>query len=986
MPVREQRKTVTVLFCDVSGSTELGERLDPEALRALLARYFERMKGIVERHGGSVEKFIGDAVMAVFGVPIVHEDDALRALRAAVEMREALPELGIQGRIGVTTGEVVTGTGERLATGDAVNVAARLEQAARPGEILIGDETLQLARDAVEVEPAGPLGLKGKAAPVVAHRLLSVHGSEGVVRHLEAPMVGRETELRRLQDAFDQALSGRSCQLFTILGAAGVGKSRLAAEFLGSLDDATLVVRGLCLPYGEGITYWPVMEVVKQLPGRELEGGAAAALRALLGDEAVSTSSEEIAWAFRKLLEAVAVDMPVVCVFDDVHWGEETFLDLIEHVADLSRDAPILLLCMARPDLLDRRTGWAGGKVNATSVLLEPLGAEETGRLIGSLADLDERLRGRILEAAEGNPLFVEEMVALVAASGGGEVMVPPTIQALLAARLDQLDASERGVLERGAVEGRIFHRGAVQALAPEELQLMARLTSLVRKELVRPDTTQLPGDDAFRFRHLLIRDAAYDSLPKANRAQMHERFADWLAEHGRDLVELDEILGYHLEQACRYHSELGLVVDESVAAAARQRFTSAGRRALLRDDSPAAVNLFQRAVALVPGGSVEIILEVDLTTALFRAGRTDDAYRCAGAVAERAAAAGDRSCELCARIRQGIIRLYVAPEGATEQLAALVDEALPLFEATDDDFGLFLSHSALAQIAHMRSKMDTALRALERALDHAERLELPHLATVLEGPRGAARLFGSTPVPEFLGWLDEQEKSHRGTLSPHLVLHRAMALAMIGRFVDARAIIADLCSKLADQGSTIALALAIGHAYPEVELLADDPAAAAEFAEHGCLLLEQAGDKALLSTALGYLAQAQYQSGQFDAAANSAARAAELGASDDAITQMLWRQVRAKVLARRDEPVEAERLAREAIAIAAETDTISFLADTHSDLAEVLTLGGRTTEARAPLEQALTHYERKGSLVMAERTRTRLRELPHATDSTRPH
>ena len=241
----------------------------------MLARYFERMKGIVERHGGSVEKFIGDAVMAVFGVPVVHEDDALRALRAAVEMRDAFPELGIQGRIGVTTGEVVTGTAERLATGDAVNLAARLEQAAQPGEILIGDATLQLTQDAVEVEPVEPLTLKGKAEPVAAHRLLAVHGEMGSARHLQAPMVGRETEMRRLRDAFGQALGDRSCQLFTILGSAGVGKSRLVAEFLGSLDGA-LVVRGRCLPYGEGITYWPVVEVVKQLPTAETDPVAAA--------------------------------------------------------------------------------------------------------------------------------------------------------------------------------------------------------------------------------------------------------------------------------------------------------------------------------------------------------------------------------------------------------------------------------------------------------------------------------------------------------------------------------------------------------------------------------------------------------------------------------------------------------------------------------------------------------------------------------------
>src|SRR5579859_1457109 len=333
---REQRKTVTVLFCDVTGSTELGERLDPEALRALLAGYFDRMKTIVERHGGTVEKFIGDAVMAVFGVPVLHEDDALRAVRAAEEMRDALPELGIEGRIGIATGEVVTGTEERLATGDAVNVAARLEQAAHPGEILIGEETLRLVRDAVEVEALAPLSLKGKTDPVTAYRLVSVHGGEAFVRRLDTPMVGREGELRRLREAYDQAVRDGSCQLFTILGPAGVGKSRLAAEFLASLEDV-LVVRGRCLPYGEGITYWPVVEVVKQLPVIDQHPAAAQAIRALLGDQQLVTSSEEIAWAFRKLLEAVASERPLVCVLDDVHWGDQTFLDLVEHVADLSR-------------------------------------------------------------------------------------------------------------------------------------------------------------------------------------------------------------------------------------------------------------------------------------------------------------------------------------------------------------------------------------------------------------------------------------------------------------------------------------------------------------------------------------------------------------------------------------------------------------------------------------------------------------------------
>ena len=382
VPDREQRKTVTVLFCDVTGSTALGESVDPEALRGLLALYFERMKGIVESHGGTVEKFIGDAVMAVFGVPVVHEDDALRACRAALEMREALPELGVQARIGVATGEVVTGTAERLATGDAVNVAARLEQAAEPGQVLLGAATLRLVRDAVEVAAVEPLALKGKSEPVGAWRLVTVQDVVG--RRFGTPMVGRETELRRLTDAFAQAVHDRSCQLFMMLGTAGVGKSRLAAEFLAGLGAR--VVRGQCLSYGQGITYWPVVEVIKQLDALPADEAAAAAIRSLLGESEAGTSAEEIAWAFRKLLEQEAQAQPLVCVLDDLHWGEETFLDLVEHVADLARDAPILLLCMARPELLDRRPGWGGGKWNTTTVLLEPLDQAETDRLLDELA------------------------------------------------------------------------------------------------------------------------------------------------------------------------------------------------------------------------------------------------------------------------------------------------------------------------------------------------------------------------------------------------------------------------------------------------------------------------------------------------------------------------------------------------------------------------------------------------------------------------
>jgi class 3 adenylate cyclase len=416
---RVRRKTVTVLFCDVTGSTALGERLDPESFRQVMRRYFDTARQVIEDHGGTVEKFIGDAVMAVFGVPVLHEDDALRAVRAAAGLRGELPPLNAQleaefgatvsVRTGVNTGQVVVGTQERLATGDAVNLAARLEQAAGPGEIVIGPQTWRLVHDAVTAEPLEPLRLKGKSQPVVAYRLLQVRDvTRTGTRWAGAPLVGRRGQLRMLRDAFAHVAQDRSCRLVTVVGMAGVGKSRLTAEFLRGIDARVLT--GRCLSYGQGITYWAVVSMVKQLLDAEHGcGGAAglmsrdakvtAAVNVLLGEQAASTSPAEIAWAVRRLLESSGELSPLVAVFDDLHWGEPALLDLIEHIADFSLGAPILIACLARRELLDRRSGWGQGRLNSTTVWLEPLTPAETAALIDELvpagADIDAQLRQR---------------------------------------------------------------------------------------------------------------------------------------------------------------------------------------------------------------------------------------------------------------------------------------------------------------------------------------------------------------------------------------------------------------------------------------------------------------------------------------------------------------------------------------------------------------------------------------------------------------
>ena len=675
-----------MLFCDLTGSTAIGDRTDPETLRALMNRYYDAARIVLERHGGTVEKFVGDAVMAVFGIPVATEDDALRATRAAVELRDVVHELGLQARIGVNTGAVVAGEGGTLVTGDAVNVAARLEQAAGAGEILLGDDTLRLVRDAVSTE-ALELSLKGKPDAVPAHRLVDLDASAaGVARQLQRPMVGRGRERDRLRADFADVVAGRTCRLFTLIGSAGIGKSRLVADFLGHVAGQATVARGRALSYGEGITYWPLVEMLIQL--------------GIEPSDAIRSSPAETQLSTRALLEQQAAEQPLVLVVDDLHWAEPPMLDLVEHVADWSRSAPILLLCLARPELLDVRPGWAGGKLNATSVLLEPLAGPEADLLAAELfvgVDLDEVTRTRIVSTADGNPLFLEEMAAL-ARDARGNVDVPPTIQALLQARLDTLNHDERIVIERGSVEGQVFHRSAVTALAPATpgVDVHRQLGALVRKELVRPEQALIVGDDAYRFRHLLIRDTAYEGLPKAVRAELHEAFADWLESNAR-LVEQDEIVGYHLEQAARYRTELDPDDAGAVELAQRaaERLGAAGISAFDRTDLHATRNLLNRARALVDEGALRRRLIPPLVDARLEVVDVEGLTELVGELDR-----GDERDRATAAPLRALVDPASGSSRSFAELEADVDAAQPILERAGDWMGAARCERARAQLA----------------------------------------------------------------------------------------------------------------------------------------------------------------------------------------------------------------------------------------------------------------------------------------------
>ena len=1026
LEAQEERKTVTVFFSDLKGSTNLGEALDPEALREVMTRYFDAMTAVLRRHGGTIEKFIGDAIMAVFGLPRLHEDDALRAVRAAAETREALAVLNEQlerqygvrltNRTGVNTGEVVAGDptgGQRLVTGDAVNVAARLEQAAPANEVLIGELTYRLVRDRVEVEAVEPLELKGKTDRVGAYRLVDVQDATHTVHHPETQLVGRAEELARLDSQYAAAVGEWGCRTVTIVGDAGVGKTRLVHEFVTRHEAEASVLGGRCLPYGDGITFWPLVELTRAAAGIEPDDSSDEAISkigALVDDDEIASRVAsavglsdavfpvaELFWGARRLLQVVAAARPLIAVIDDIHWAEPTFLELLVHLGE-QLEAQVLIVCTARHELLETREEWGVGE-RSDRVVLQPLSDAEAGAVVETLlgaSGIAPEVRSRIVMAAEGNPLFVEQLLSMLIDTGAlekvddrwepsaemTELAVPPTIHALLAARLDHLSREERGVIEPAAVVGVEFPFEAVAELAPAAVQpqVRAHLASMTRKQFVRPAPVTPSEDETYRFHHILVRDAAYQGLLKRARATLHERFVDWAerinAERGRT-TEFDEIHGYHLEQAYRYLAELG-PLDEHGAELGRRasaRLAGAGRRAFARGDMPAAVNLLERSVATLPSdGAERLAILPELGEAMLELGKIEDAQQQLATAQEAARLLGDTLRETDANLTRLMVQLYAGGEEWSADTTREVERAMQVFEAAGDHGGLAKAWRLMWAIHGTAQRYGESAAAAEHVLEEAWLAGDLRLAARGASGYAVGALFGPTAVPEALRRCEELAAEIRGDRRTEALIRGVLAqlYAMQGTMDRARELSGQSLAMLEELGAGVLSSATSLNSSP-IELLDGDLEAAERQLRRDYDALSLLGERFLLSSVAGSLGRVVYQRDRFDEAEELAMVVEQLAAPDDVDAQALWRSVLGMCLARRGQIDEGLRLAREAVEMRRQTDALTLLAETLADLAEVLRFTGRDDEVRAVRSEALQLYERKGDIVSAGRLRAML-------------
>ena len=1000
----------------MTGSTALQERLDPETVRRVMGRFYEEMRGALENHGGTVEKFIGDAVVGVFGIPQMHEDDALRAVRSAWEMRDRLAALNeeldqrwqvqIGTRTGVNTGEVVAADperGESFVVGDTLNVAARLEQEAPKGEILIGAPTHRLVRGEVEVEEVEPLTLKGKSEPVPAFRLIGLRDRPSQIARPGAALIGREAELETLEGAMERAIERRRCELMTVIGSAGVGKSRLAEELIRRIEGDARVLQGRCVAYGEGITFWPVAEVLRQAADivendgpHETREKLAESLRpgpdrdaiidrlaGILGAEAGSPHQEEIFWAVRRYLEDLADVGPVAVILEDIHWAEPTLLDLLEYLEDRTADVPLLIVGFARPELREARARLAR---ESGSVTLEPFDAAATRALVADQLgsdDLPEPAIERIEEAAEGNPLFVEEMVQMLVdedylrRDGDRWVLVrelaqadvPPSIEALLGARLDRLREHEREVAQRASIAGKVFSRSAVAELSPAPIrtQLGMHLDSLVRKELFDPDEQSFAEAEAFRFHHILIRDAAYRSMLKERRAELHERYAEWLAnrEHQAE-AEHEDLIGHHFEQAYRLREELGPLDDRArkLAEHAGAALDASGRRAGARGDTAAAAKFFERAMAILPAGAPgRGAIGLQLSGALLNAGAGERAREALEeALLE---SSGDRVLEQHAAVQGGFISLFLDPELDVDGLTAVAEGAIDVFEESGDALGLARAWRLWATVPWRTGRMEETAMGLARAFEHAQasgddREEADAFAWLVY-----VHYQAPTPADEavemFEGFADRADRDrsgYAGLLHPHGATEVMRGNVDRGRELYGRgqAIFEEMGDRQRKAYGSVLAA--------DAEMNAGDPAAAERLLAPSLEILTEAGDTTFSCETAALLCGALFSQGKIEEAGQAAETSRSTAQAGDVFQQSAWRLAAALMLVAEGKADEAGALAKEGFDLAASTDSPNTVAEAGLVLAGVLMAQGEMNAARDAAERAGTEFERKGNVL----------------------
>ncbi len=1024
----DARKVVTIVFADLAGSTALHERLDPESVRSFMEGYYRAMSAAVAAHGGTVVKLLGDGVMVAFGVPQVSEDDAIRAVRAGMHMQQAFGELArehadIDLRIAINTGEVVVSVDNSDVLGDPVNVAARLQQEARGGDVVIGETTRRLVSTRVTLEPLGSVVLRGRAEQVRAWRVVSLERPTGVAT---AAFVGRDQEMGRIIAVFDAAAAQSVARLAVLLGSPGLGKSRLIGEVIQSLGENATVIAAQCDAAG-GATFAPIAGALREYlgAGRDRQGEEVDGLQSIVeaaiptsdGDRnriasgiaallaGAPSSPEETFFVVRRFLTGLATIRPVVLVIDDLHWAEPLLLDLVEHLVQWGSGVALLVLIGARPELRDLRSSLVtrGGLVSDVVTLggLDAGAAMQLAANVIGASDLPAAVAAKVLSTTEGNPLFVGELVRMLVDEGALErhgdrwtiganlaaLEMPPTIQALLAARIERLRPEERAVLEHASVVGRQFSRGALSALLGRNgSELDARLEALRRSELIEPDSGWFLGEPVLRFHHVLIRDAAYRRLLKGKRADLHAQLAEWIEAKVGGAPEHDETVGRHLEQAHELLCELGQLDQKGRALGERAagRLSTAGRRALVGDDVPLAANLLGRAIGRLDyDDPARAELALDWCEALLSAG---DVVQTKTALAELGRflappAAGSTTPEEASANRRltawhacftGQLTVLTAPQGL-EDAARSVSAAARELAAIGDSAGEAKAHFVHALALARLGEVGGCEAALDRALAAARGAGDRRRANTVLAIAPVAALWGPSPVTRASGRCLDVVRVLRITQGAPAVEAVALSCqgvleALRGRTEAARRMIASAHAMVEELGITQRV-LETEVSAGLVELLEGDAVAAERNLRGAYEGLRDLGLGIGAAQASALLARALLAQGR-DAEAEALSHESELLAGDDLKAAIAWRGVRAEALARRGEHAAAVELASKAVELAAATDALLDHADARTALAAALRAARRAGDADAEARRATELWEAKGASLLAERAR----------------